>query len=89
MPDRFLSGGGNTAHGRGHRGRREGDRTRRSGGETGASAAVLLTVEAAPQVLVVPLLGEAVVPQQVVGGVPEFGQRVGGAAVTPRQRSSF
>lgn len=44
------------------------------------------TVEAPSAVLVVSLLGEAVVPQQLVGRVPELGQGLRGAAVTPRQR---
>lgn len=42
----------------------------------------LSTVEAPSAVLVVPLLGEAVVLQHLVGRMPEFGQGLGGAAVT-------
>lgn len=40
------------------------------------------TVKAPSAVLVVALLSEAVVLQQLVGWVPEFGQRLRGAAVT-------
>lgn len=43
---------------------------------------VIRTVKAPSAVLVVSLLGEAVVPQQLVGWMPELGQRLGGAAVT-------
>lgn len=39
------------------------------------------TVQTPPAVLVVALLGEAVVPQHLVGRMPEFGQGLGGAAV--------
>ena len=47
------------------------------------------TVKAPSAVLVVSLLGEAVVPQQLMGWMPEFGQGLGGAAVTSRQQGSF
>lgn len=49
----------------------------------------LHTIQAPSAVLVVSLLSEAVVPQQLVGWMPEFGQRLGGAAVTSCQRSSL
>lgn len=47
------------------------------------------TVKAPSAVLVVSLLSEAVVPQQLVGWMPEFGQRLGGASIASRQRRSF
>ena len=43
------------------------------------------TVQAAPAVLVVALLGEAAGLEQLMGGVPELGQRLGGAAIVPSQ----
>lgn len=51
--------------------------------------ACLFTVKAPSAVLVVSLLGEAVVSQQLVGWMPELGQRLGSAAVASRQRSAF
>lgn len=49
----------------------------------------LRTVEAPSAVLVVSLLSEAIVPQHVVGRMPEFGQWLGGAAIASWQRGSF
>lgn len=42
----------------------------------------LSTIQTPSAVLVVALLGEAIVPQHLVGWMPEFGQGLGGAAVT-------
>lgn len=47
------------------------------------------TVKAASPVLVITLLGEAIVPQQLMGWMPEFRQRLWGTAVTSRQRSAL
>jgi len=47
------------------------------------------TIKAASAVLVISLLSEAVVPQHLMGWMPEFGQRLGGAAVASWQQCSF
>ena len=50
---------------------------------------IVCTVKAPSAIFVISLLSEAIVPKQLVGRMPELGQRLGSAAVASRQRRSF